>query len=87
MHKERKNFPKNGFKKYIANLKGKFCSKLAYLDIPSKGEIARQRRAIKAKQRKRPDVATLEMKLAKSEGRPGTAGPPKGLADLKLGMN
>lgn len=34
----------------------------------------------------RPDVATFEMKLAKTGGRPGTAGPSC-LADLKIGMN
>lgn len=59
-----------------------------YTDIPTKAEIARQRRAIKL--RKKPDVATLEMKLNQSANfRPSTAtgGKPRSLADLKLGMN
>lgn len=40
---------------------------------------------IRAKQKKRPDVATLEMKLSKSYSKSEKG--PQTMADLKLGMN
>lgn len=57
-----------------------------YIDIPTRHQQEKRRRAIQAK--KKPDVATLEMKLTDNFKRPGTAqGGPRSLADLKLGMN
>ncbi|CAI2372306.1 unnamed protein product [Moneuplotes crassus] len=74
-HKLREHFPKNGYKRYIRNLR----------DCPTKKQIERRSRLTKERQKKRPDVATLDMKLNRSYS--ASSGAPRSMADLKLGMN